>query len=233
MRGGYRGRVEEWIAETVGVVQLFISLLSGSVLDTYTIAFSCVGGVIVGVRSVMAFFRAGAVDWPMAGRIVVCSALAGGVVSFMFAVHDRVSESEEAVEAANAQRVETRSGEQLNILVFDATSPRTPMFRPAVGGLKSVLNDCSIDARVDWQQKYSTPRTIVYYQEERARLAAEEIADLLPGNQDTEPLPSTFFGIHRDRDIVMLLGQDAGFIARNIRTGIAASPAGAPCPGFP
>lgn len=107
--------------------------------------------------------------------------------------------------------------EQLNIIVFDSTAPQTPLFWMAVDQLKRTMSDCSIDARVEWENRYVAQRTTVYYQGGRARPAAEAIAALLPGNQETGPLEATtLFGIHPDRDIVMMLGQDAGFIGRNL-----------------
>lgn len=104
------------------------------------------------------------------------------------------------------------------MIVFDATSPRTPWtFGAAVNQLKRVVGDCSIDDRFYWENKSMEQRTIVYYQGERARAAAEFISDLLPGNQDVGPLEgTTLFGMHPDRDIVMMLGQDASFISRNL-----------------
>ena len=119
--------------------------------------------------------------------------------------------------------------EQLNMIVFNAISTDPARhasgtfavdygFYWTVNELKRILNDCSIDAREFWTNRRSRQRTQVLYQGARARDAAREIADLLPGNQDVYNLEdSTLWGIHTDRDIVMLLGRDAWYIRRVLK----------------
>ena len=186
-------------------------------------------------------------------------AMAVFVVSVMVTVHDRISdtrtrtlataeqriddsergrvEADQRADAAARALVEAEQGvdvarqEQLNIIVFDATSPGTPwLFDQAVNQLKRVLGDCSIDARVYWENKFVRQRTVVYHQGERARESAEYIGELLPGNQEVAPLgESTLFGMHPDRDIVLMLGQDAGLVARRLATDDNTHP----CPPLP
>lgn len=129
-----------------------------------------------------------------------------------------------------AQRAEETyaSQKQLNIIIFDATR-RGWIFAQAVNQLKRVIGDCSLDDRFFWERKSPRMRTVLYYQGDRARPAAEWIADRLPGNQDVAPIGRTnYFGIHEDRDIVMMLGQDAEYIARNL----AEDENTYPCPGL-
>lgn len=128
----------------------------------------------------------------------------------------RATEADGRLEEALANR--GRQNEQLNIIVFDATSLATyASFGNAVNQFKRVLGDCSIDDRWFWENRSPYQRTTLYYQEERARDAAMEVGKILPGSQDVFPLSEiTLFGIHPDRDIVMFLGNDANFIARRL-----------------
>ncbi|MCY3842727.1 MAG: hypothetical protein OXH69_04215 [Acidobacteria bacterium] len=114
------------------------------------------------------------------------------------------------------QKLSPRGPEQLNVLIFNAIrdTPVRPRidseFYWTVNQLKRVLNDCSLDAREYWIGRYPEQRTQVYFQGVRAEEAATEIADLLPGNQDVDSLANTdLWGIHADRDVVVLLGRDA------------------------
>ena len=55
------------------------------------------------------------------------------------------------------------------------------------------------------------------YNGPRAEAAALEISALLPGNQDIRSLDdSRLWGMHPDRDIVMLLGRDAWYIREGL-----------------
>ena len=125
---------------------------------------------------------------------------------------------------------EDRAGEQLSVLVFNAT--RTQPVQSRYGGpaidedfywtvneMKRVLNDCSIDAREYWHGRRVRQRTQLFYNGARARGAADEIELLLPGNQDVGSLESSdLWGIHDDRDVVMLLGRDAWYIRERLRS---------------
>lgn len=126
-----------------------------------------------------------------------------------------------------------RADEQLNIIVFNAT--RTDSLFPridaefywTVNQLKRVLNDCSIDAREYWESRRYRQRTEVHFNGARAEGAAREIAELLPGQQDVRSLErSRLWGMHNDRDIVILLGGDASYI----ETTLADRPDTQPCP---
>lgn len=126
-----------------------------------------------------------------------------------------------------------RDDEQLNIIVFNAI--RTDSLYPridaefywTVNQLKRVLNDCSIDAREYWENRRYRQRTEVHFHGARAEGAAREIAELLPGNQDVRSLEqSRLWGLHRDRDIIILLGGDAS----HIRWTLAERPDTRPCP---
>ena len=122
-----------------------------------------------------------------------------------------------------------RGDEQLSMLVFNAisTEPARSVYGApaidhrfywAVNQIKRVLNDCSIDAREYWTNRRIRQRTQVLYGGPRAADAAQEIAGLLPGNQDIRSLEqSGLWGIHDDRDIVLLLGSDAGSIEEGLR----------------
>ena len=121
----------------------------------------------------------------------------------------------------------------MNIIVFNAV--RTNSLYPridtefywTVNQLKRVLNDCSIDAREYWQNRRYRQRTEVHFDGARAEGAAREIAELLPGHQDVRSLErSRLWGLHRDRDIVILLGGDASYIQRTL----AEQPDTQPCP---
>ena len=116
-----------------------------------------------------------------------------------------------------------RADEQLNIIVFNAVRtnslfPRIDTeFYWTVNELKRVLNDCSIDAREYWENRRYRQRTEVHFHGARAEGAAREIAELLPGHQDVRSLEwSRLWGMHRDRDIVILLGADASYIQRTL-----------------
>lgn len=139
----------------------------------------------------------------------------------------RIRDAERRV-AELEERLEASRQEQLSIIVFNATSRRTPwLFGDAVNQLKRVLNDCSIDDRYFWENEFMRQRTTVYYQGARARDAAISVDALLPGHQEVRPLEeSTLFGIHPDRDIVLMLGQDASIIADRL----AADENTYPCP---
>ena len=126
-----------------------------------------------------------------------------------------------------------RADEQLNILVFNAIRtnslyPRIDLeFYWTVNQLKRVLNDCSIDAREYWENRRYRQRTEVHFHGARAEGAAREIAELLPGHQDVQSLErSRLWGMHRDRDIVILLGGDASYIQRML----SERPDTRPCP---
>lgn len=108
-------------------------------------------------------------------------------------------------------------------------SRRAPVGRGNLGlnQLKRVLNDCSIDAREYWENRRYRQRTEVHFHGARAEGAAREIAELLPGHQDVQSLErSRLWGMHRDRDIVILLGGDASYIQRML----SERPDTRPCP---
>ena len=114
-----------------------------------------------------------------------------------------------------------RDDEQLNIIVFNAirTDSLFPLidtdFYWTVNQLKRVLNDCSIDAREYWENRRYRQRTEVHFNGARTEAAAREIAELLPGQQDVRSLEqSRLWGMHSDRDIVILLGGDALYVER-------------------
>lgn len=126
-----------------------------------------------------------------------------------------------------------RADEQLNIIVFNAIRtnslfPRIDTeFYWTINQLKRVLDDCSIDAREYWENRRYRQRTEVHFHGARAEGAAREIAELLPGHQDVRSLEqSRLWGMHRDRDIVILLGGDASHIRRRL----AERPDMRPCP---
>lgn len=118
-----------------------------------------------------------------------------------------------------------REEEQLNIIVFNGT--RTEPLRNARGGftydpefhwtvneLKRVLDHCSIDARDYWINRRVRQTTEVFYNSPGDEDAARTIEDLLPGNQRVASLndDSSLWGMHADRDIVMIIGRDAWYI---------------------
>ncbi len=139
------------------------------------------------------------------------------------------SENEDP-ERQQGQSFNGRPAEQLNIIVFNAirTTPaervvrtdpviRVPdidrQFYWTVNQLKRIFDDCSVDAREYWTGRRYRQKTEIYYNGARAAAAARSIADLLPGDQIVHRLESTdLWGIHPDRDIVMLIGRDAWYI---------------------
>ena len=147
-------------------------------------------------------------------------------------VQPAVGTDRQPLSEANSAQIH-RADEQLNILVFNAIRtnslyPRIdPEFYWTVNQLKRVLNDCSIDAREYWENRRYRQRTEVHFHGARAEGAAREIAELLPGHQDVQSLErSRLWGMHRDRDIVILLGGDASYIQRIL----SERPDTRPCP---
>ena len=156
--------------------------------------------------------------------IVVCVA-AGIGVNTGYLRWGKVEEPDRPRSVEEPSVLQYRPNEQLNILVFNATSTEPIRSSPeggfavdqvfywTVNELKRVLDDCSIDARDFWTNRRVRQRTQVLYNGPRAKAAALEISSLLPGNQDIRSLDdSRLWGMHPDRDVVMLLGRDAWYI---------------------
>ena len=141
---------------------------------------------------------------------------------------DRLEQEIDSLPGQQPSVLAPREPEQLSILIFNAIRDepvRTRYGSPAIDSdfywavnqLKRVLNDCSIDTREYWEGRAARLRTQVYFQGVRAERAAREIVDLLPGNQGMESLESsTLWGIHEDRDVIMLLGRDARYITEGL-----------------
>ena len=175
-------------------------------------------------------------DHPVYSIIIFCTSILGIIASNLTSVDqiwtfgekriiNTTSEAKDEANLSITSSMETKQNdklslEQLNILVFDATSSETT-FKIVVRELRREYPDWSIDAKYDWIEKNRNlfPRTLIFWQGEENNKHARSLEKRFSGSQQIRSYddnPGGFFGFGKDRDVIVFIGRDW----RNVLNGL-------------